>query len=87
MPEVYVDLFNSRIQERASLLKDKNEEYIKQEVDKYNKKIKKINDLKLDFENFYDYCNSELEAKSAKVKLLDKEYKNREMVRKEQLNR
>lgn len=78
VPEVYVDLFNSRIQERASLLKDKNEEYIKQEVDKYNKKIKKINDLKLDFENFYDYCNSELEAKSAKVKLLDKEYKKTE---------
>ena len=50
-------------------------------------KNQKINDLKLDFENFYDYCNSELEAKSAKVKLLDKEYKNREMVRKEQLNR
>lgn len=78
VPEVYVDLFNSRIQERASLLKDKNEEYIKQEVDKYNKKIKKINDLKLDFENFYDYCNSELEAKNAKVKLLDKEYKKTE---------
>lgn len=75
VPNIYVDLFNNKIKETASLIKNKNEEHIKNEVEKYNAKIKEINDLKLDFENFYDYCNSELEAKNAKVKLLDKEYK------------
>jgi len=78
VPDVYVDLFNNKIKETASLIKNKNERDIQKEVEKYNAKIKEIDDLKLDFENFYDYCNSELEAKNAKVKLLDKEYKKTE---------
>ena len=78
VPDVYVDLFNNKIKETASLIKNKNEEHIKNEVEKYNAKIKEINGHKLIFDNFYDYCNSELEAKNAKVKLLDKEYKKTE---------
>ena len=55
VPEQYVDLFNNKIKETASLIKSKNERDIQKEVEKYNAKIKEIDDLKLDFENFYDY--------------------------------
>ena len=74
VPNIYVDLFNNKIKETASLIKNKNEEHIKNEVEKYNAKIKEINGHKLIFDNFYDYCNSELEAKNIKEESLENKY-------------
>jgi len=78
VPEVYVDLFNNKIKETASLIKNKNERDIQKEVEEYNKKIELINEYKDKFEYFYDYCNSELKAKIDNEKLLKKEYKKTE---------
>lgn len=78
VPEVYVDLFNNKIKETASLIKNKNENIIQKEVEKYNNKIELINTHKNNFECFYDYCNSELKAKIDNEKLLKKEYKKTE---------
>jgi hypothetical protein len=75
VPEQYVDLFNNKIKETASLIKNKNEMDIQKEVEEYNKKIELINEYKDKFEYFYDYCNSELKAKIDNEKLLKKEYK------------
>ena len=78
VPEQYVDLFNNKIKETASLIKSKNENIIQKEVEEYNKKIELINTHKNNFECFYDYCNSELKAKIDNEKLLKKEYKKTE---------
>lgn len=78
VPEQYVDLFNNKIKETASLIKSKNENIIQKEVEKYNNKIELINTHKNNFECFYDYCNSELKAKIDNEKLLKKEYKKTE---------
>ncbi|WP_180056180.1 MobV family relaxase [Acinetobacter sp. YH12142] len=78
VPEPYVELFNSKIKETASLIKNKNENDIKKEVEEYNKKIKVINDHKDNFEYFYDYCNLELKNKNNNEKLIKKEYKKTE---------
>lgn len=78
VPELYVDLFNNKIKETASLIKNKNEKDIQKEVEEYNKKIELINEHKDNFEHFYDYCNSELKAKIDNEKLLKKEYKKTE---------
>lgn len=78
VPEQYVDLFNNKIKETASLIKSKNENIIQKEVEEYNKKIELINTHKNNFECFYDYCNSELNNKINNEKLLKKEYKKTE---------
>ena len=78
VPELYVDLFNNKIKERASLIKNKHEKDIQKEVEKYNNKIELINTHKNNFECFYDYCNSELKAKIDNEKLLKKEYEKTE---------
>lgn len=78
VPEQYVDLFNNKIKETASLIKSKNENIIQKEVEKYNNKIELINTHKNNFECFYDYCNSELKAKIDNEKLLKKEYEKTE---------
>ena len=78
VPEQYVDLFNNKIKETASLIKSKNENIIQKEVEEYNKKIELINTHKNNFECFYDYCNSELKAKIDNEKLLKKEYEKTE---------
>lgn len=78
VPNIYVDLFNNKIKETASLIKNKNERDIQKEVEEYNKKIELINKYKDKFEYFYDYCNSELKAKIDNEKLLKKEYKKTE---------
>ena len=71
VPELYVDLFNNKIKERASLIKNKHEKDIQN-------KIELINTHKNNFECFYDYCNSELKAKIDNEKLLKKEYEKTE---------
>lgn len=78
VPEQYVDLFNNKIKETASLIRSKNENIIQKEVEEYNKKIELINTHKNNFECFYDYCNSELNNKINNEKLLKKEYKKTE---------
>lgn len=78
VPEQYVDLFNNKIKETASLIKSKNENIIQKEAEEYNKKIELINTHKNNFECFYDYCNSELNNKINNEKLLKKEYKKTE---------
>lgn len=75
VPELYVDLFNNKIKETASLIKNKNENDIKKEVEEYNEKLKLINKHKDNFECFYEYCNLELKNKISNEKLLKKEYK------------
>lgn len=78
VPELHVDLFNNKIKETASLIKNKHENDIQKEVEKYNNKIELINTHKNNFECFYDYCNSELNNKINNEKLLKKEYKKTE---------
>ena len=78
VPELHVDLFNNKIKETASLIKNKHEKDIQKEVEKYNNKIELINTHKNNFECFYDYCNSELKAKIDNEKLLKKEYEKTE---------
>lgn len=78
VPQVYVDLFNNKIKETASLIKNKNERDIQKEVEEYNKKIELINTHKNNFECFYEYCNSELNNKIKNEKLLKKEYNKTE---------
>lgn len=78
VPELHVDLFNNKIKETASLIKNKHENDIQKEVEKYNNKIELINTHKNNFECFYDYCNSELKAKIDNEKLLKKEYEKTE---------
>ena len=78
VPEAYVDLFNNKIKETASLIKNKNENYIKKEVEEYNKKLKLINDHKDNFEYFYEYCNLEFKNKINNENLVKKEYKKTE---------
>lgn len=75
VPELYVDLFNNKIKETASLIKNKNENDIKKEVEEYNEKLKVINKHKDNFECFYEYCDLELKNKINNEKLLKKEYK------------
>ena len=71
VPELHVDLFNNKIKETASLIKNKHEKDIQN-------KIELINTHKNNFECFYDYCNSELKAKIDNEKLLKKEYEKTE---------
>ncbi len=78
VPEQYVDIFNNKIKETASLIKIKNENIIQKEVEEYNKKIELINAHKNNFECFYEYCNSELNNKIKNEKLLKKEYNKTE---------
>ena len=78
VPELHVDLFNNKIKVTASLIKNKHENDIQKEVEKYNNKIELINTHKNNFECFYDYCNSELKAKIDNEKLLKKEYEKTE---------
>lgn len=78
VPDQYVDIFNNKIKETASLIKIKNEKIIQKEVEEYNKKIELINAHKNNFECFYEYCNSELNNKIKNEKLLKKEYNKTE---------